>query len=55
MGAEIVGVMLASLSDAQFAEIRAALFRHKMIYFRDQDVSHARARAVQPALRAFRA
>ncbi|HEY2052025.1 MAG TPA: TauD/TfdA family dioxygenase [Caulobacteraceae bacterium] len=41
MGAEIVGVRLASLSDAQFAEVRAALFRHKMIYFRGQDVSHA--------------
>ncbi len=41
MGAEIVGVRLASLSDAQFAEVRAALFRHKMIYFRSQDVSHA--------------
>src|SRR5262249_11610958 len=41
MGAEIVGVQLASLSDAQFAEVRAALFRHKMIYFRSQEVSHA--------------
>jgi alpha-ketoglutarate-dependent taurine dioxygenase len=41
MGAEIVGVQLASLSEAQFAEVRAALFRHKMIYFRSQTVSHA--------------
>lgn len=41
MGAEIVGVQLARLSDAQFAEVRAALLRHKMIYFRGQDVSHA--------------
>ena len=41
MGAEIVGVQLARLTDAQFAEVRAALFRHKMIYFRGQEVSHA--------------
>lgn len=41
MGAEIVGVQLARLTDAQFAEVRAALFRHKMIYVRDQDLSHA--------------
>lgn len=41
MGAEIRGVSLADLPDAQFAEIRSALFRHKMIYFRDQRLSHA--------------
>lgn len=41
MGAEIVGVQLAGLTDAQFAEVRAALFRHRMIYFRGQAVSHA--------------
>ena len=41
MGAQIVGLQLARLTDAQFAEVRAALFRHKMIYFRDQQVSHA--------------
>jgi alpha-ketoglutarate-dependent taurine dioxygenase len=41
MGAEIVGVQLANLTDAQFAEVRAALFRHKMICFRGQEVSHA--------------
>ena len=41
MGAEISGVSLAALTDAQFEEIRAALFRHKMIYFRDQTISHA--------------
>ncbi len=40
MGAEIRGVDLANLSDDQFAEIEAALFRHKMIYFRDQRMSH---------------
>ncbi|HEX2593657.1 MAG TPA: TauD/TfdA family dioxygenase [Rhizomicrobium sp.] len=41
MGAEIRGVNLARLTDEQFAEIRAALFRHKMIYFRDQQITHA--------------
>ncbi len=41
MGAEIRGVQLACLSDAQFAEIRNALFRHRMIYFRDQHITHA--------------
>jgi taurine dioxygenase len=36
MGAEIAGVDCANVSDAAFAEIEAALFRHKMIYFRGQ-------------------
>ncbi|WP_293907119.1 TauD/TfdA family dioxygenase [Phenylobacterium sp.] len=40
MGAEIRGVNLSAVSDAQFAEVRDALFRHKMIYFRDQRISH---------------
>lgn len=41
MGAEILGVDLAHLTDEQFAEVRDALFRHKMIYFRGQRLSHA--------------
>lgn len=40
MGAEIAGVDLSRLTDAQFAEVRDALFRHKMIYLRDQNISH---------------
>ena len=36
MGAEIKGVDLARLTDAQFADIEHALFRHKMIFLRDQ-------------------
>jgi taurine dioxygenase len=36
MGAEIVGVDCATVSDEAFAEIEAALFRHKMIFFRNQ-------------------
>ena len=41
MGAEISGADLSNLSDSQFAEIEDALFRHKMIYFRDQRLGHA--------------
>ncbi len=36
MGAEIIGVDCAAVSDEAFAEIEAALFRHKMIFFRGQ-------------------
>ncbi|MGH8226994.1 MAG: TauD/TfdA dioxygenase family protein, partial [Steroidobacteraceae bacterium] len=41
MGAEILGVDVPRMSDAQFEEIRQALFRHKMIFFRAQQLSHA--------------
>jgi len=41
MGAEIRGVSIGELTDEAFKEIEAALFRHKMIFFRDQDISHA--------------
>jgi alpha-ketoglutarate-dependent taurine dioxygenase len=42
MGAEIAGVKIAVMGVEQFAEVRDALFRHKMIYFRGQsDLSHA--------------
>ncbi len=40
MGAEIGGVDLARLTDVQAAEIKDALWRHKMIYFRDQHLTH---------------
>ena len=40
MGAEICGVDAADMSEEQFKEIRAALFRHKMIYLRQQKLSH---------------
>src|SRR5690348_15433130 len=36
MGAEIRGVTIGRETDAQFAEIEDALFRHKMIFFREQ-------------------
>src|SRR5687768_13964050 len=41
MGAEIRGVAVANVSDAQFAEIEQALFRHKMIFLREQHIGHA--------------
>ncbi|MES2462753.1 MAG: TauD/TfdA family dioxygenase, partial [Armatimonadota bacterium] len=39
MGAEIRGVDIGKITDAQFAEVKSALFRYKMIYFRDQDIT----------------
>ena len=41
MGAEIVGVQARDLSDEAFAELCDALYRHKMIVLRDQELSHA--------------
>jgi alpha-ketoglutarate-dependent taurine dioxygenase len=41
MGAEICGVNAATVTDQQFQEIRHALFRHKMIYLRDQKLAHS--------------
>ena len=41
MGAEICGVDVPAMSDEQFSEVRDALFRHKMIYFRGQKLTHA--------------
>jgi alpha-ketoglutarate-dependent taurine dioxygenase len=41
MGAEISGVDVRKLTAAQAKEIKHALFRHKMIYFRGQKLTHA--------------
>lgn len=41
MGAEITGPRLSELSDAGFAELQQALWRHKMVFLRDQHLSHA--------------
>lgn len=38
MGAEILGARIDAIDDAAFAEIRACLFRHGMIFLRDQPV-----------------
>lgn len=41
MGAEIVNVQINRLTDDSFAEIEDALFRHKMLLFRNQEMSHS--------------
>lgn len=41
MGAEIRGCDINTITDDQFLEVEAALYRHKMIFFRDQKFSHA--------------
>lgn len=39
MGAEIRGVQVPSMNAAQFEQFKAALFRYKMIYVRDQNLT----------------
>jgi len=39
MGAQIKGVDLKDISDESFAEIEDALYRHKLIFFRNQEIS----------------
>jgi alpha-ketoglutarate-dependent taurine dioxygenase len=39
MGAEIQGVHIPTMSDQQLAQVKAALYRYKMVYFRDQDLT----------------
>jgi alpha-ketoglutarate-dependent taurine dioxygenase len=53
MGAEISGVNCAKVTEAQFAEIEDALFRHKMIYFRNQSIDHAAQSAFSRRFGAF--
>jgi alpha-ketoglutarate-dependent taurine dioxygenase len=53
LGAEILGVNVAAPSDAQCAEIQHALFRHKMIYFREQKLTHAEHEAFSLCFGAF--
>lgn len=38
MGAEIQGIQIKDVTDESFKEIEDALYRHGMIYFRDQDM-----------------
>jgi alpha-ketoglutarate-dependent taurine dioxygenase len=40
MGAEVVTADLRNLSDAGFAELQDALWRHKMVFLRGQNLSH---------------
>jgi alpha-ketoglutarate-dependent taurine dioxygenase len=39
MGAEVTGIDVVSMSDEAHAEVEDALYRHKMIFFRDQLLS----------------
>lgn len=39
IGAEIAGVDLGAMSDAAFAEVRAALVAHEVVFFRDQNLT----------------
>jgi len=41
MGAEVRGIDIPDVDDDSFAEIEDALFRHKMLFFRDQAITHA--------------
>lgn len=45
MGAELTGIHLADLSDAAFAEVQDALWRHKMVCLRGQNLTHAQHEA----------
>ncbi|MEO8314830.1 MAG: TauD/TfdA family dioxygenase [Pseudomonadota bacterium] len=53
MGAEIRDVDVGHVTDAQFAEIEHALFRHKMIYFCNQRIGHAEQHAFSQRFGAF--
>jgi alpha-ketoglutarate-dependent taurine dioxygenase len=55
MGAEIRGVRLATASEAAVEEIKQALYRHKMIFVRDQHLSHAEHHAFSARLGSFAA
>ena len=53
MGAEICGVDVAKMTLAQAEEIRHALFRHKMIFFRGQKLTHGEHEAFSLRFGAF--
>jgi taurine dioxygenase len=53
MGAEIRGVRIGSETPAQVEEIKDALYRHKMIYFRGQQIGHAEHHAFSTHFGAF--
>ncbi len=40
MGAEIKGLQIADINDRSFEALAHALYHHKMIYLRDQEMSH---------------
>ena len=53
MGAEVVGVRLPDLSDEAFEDFKQALYRHKMIYLRNQNLTHAEHEAFAARLGPF--
>ncbi len=53
MGAEVVGVRLPELSDEAFEQFKQALYRHKMLYLRDQHLTHAEHEAFGARLGPF--
>lgn len=53
MGAEVVGVRLPELSDDGVASLKQALWKHKMIYLRDQHLTHAEHAAFSRRLGPF--
>ena len=53
MGAEVVGVRLPDLDDVAFEELKQALYRHKMLFLRDQRLTHAEHEAFAARLGPF--
>lgn len=53
MGAEIAGVRLPELSDEGFEDFKQALYRHKMLFLRDQHLTHAEHEAFGARLGPF--
>ena len=53
MGAEVSVASVPALTDEAFEEVRQALFRHKMIYFRNQRLTHADQEAFSLRFGAF--
>jgi taurine dioxygenase len=53
MGAEIRGVRIGAETPEQVAEIKDALYHHKMIYFCDQQIGHAEHHAFSRHFGAF--
>jgi alpha-ketoglutarate-dependent taurine dioxygenase len=53
MGAEIIGVRLPELSDEGVASFKQALWQHKMVYLRDQHLTHAEHAAFSRRLGPF--
>jgi alpha-ketoglutarate-dependent taurine dioxygenase len=53
LGAEIVGVRLADIDDAALSDFKRALWHHKVLVLRDQDLSHAQHEAFAARLGPF--